>query len=249
MKMCAAALGALTLVLVAPSAQAVKCGATPAKKLYAIGSSTMGMTLGAILKKRLKPNGVKTRVWGKASSGLARPDFHDWVGIAPGLMKRHRPDVVVVALGTNDGQNLKSGKHWFSFGSKAWRKIYRQRVDTLLKHLAGPNKHRPVVWLGPTALADRRGAKRMATINALIRSRVEAFKSAGGKVAFVDGIGQTTTKDGKLITRVRSRRFKRNVAARAPDNVHLTRAGVEGLLAEPIFAQLRPCLPKRTAQR
>jgi len=206
----------------------------------------MGISLGKILKAELKGHGVKLRVWGKASSGLARPDFHDWVAEAPGLMKRHRPDAIIVSLGTNDGQNLRNGKHWFSFGSKRYTRIYQERVDKLLTALAGPGKKRPIVWLGPTPLPDKLGASRMRKVAGLIRGRIAAFNNKGGRATFVDGIAQTT-RGGKLIQRVKVPGRKRKYAARAKDNIHLTRAGVRWLLAEPILERIEPCLAKRTA--
>lgn len=228
-------------------AKSLKCPSRAVQKVYAIGSSTMGMSLGGILRDAMKPHGVTLRTWGKASSGLARPDFHDWVAKAPGLMKRHRPQAVVVSLGTNDGQNLKHGKHWYSFGSSHYKRIYRERIDAMLQRLGGPRGARPVVWLGPTALPDRRGAARMKLLSKLIEDRIERYVAKGGAAVFVDGITRTVRR-GKLIRRIRVPGRKRQVAARAPDNIHLTRAGVRWMLAQPILDQLRPCFSRRTAE-
>ncbi|MDP6945291.1 MAG: hypothetical protein QF464_14180, partial [Myxococcota bacterium] len=109
--------------------------------MYLIGSSTMGSVLGPMLQKELKKRwDIKAKRWGKASSGLARPDFHDWLGEAPNLMRRHRPDYVVVSLGTNDHQPLKTKRSWIKTKNPKWAATYKERVLTMLRRLSGPDR-------------------------------------------------------------------------------------------------------------
>jgi hypothetical protein len=248
----AASLGPLAATppaLAAPAPGGAAAATCPAdtktvKRIYGIGSSTMGMELGRILKSELRARGAKVRIWGKASSGLARPDFHDWPAAVPRLVRAHKPELFVVSLGTNDAQNLFNDGHWYEFGGRHWKRIYAARVDRLLGELSGPDKHRPVVWLGPTTLPGKLGHERVKLISSVIRRRIAAF---GGPVRFIDGVAQTTDAKGAPLARVKVPGRKRHVVARAGDNVHLTEAGVRWLLAEPILAALAPCLP-RTAQ-
>lgn len=238
---------ALTLALVAASAPAgAKQGRSktcPKKRsniqIFSIGSSTMGSTLGPMLKDLLKKRKVVAKYWGKASSGLARSDFHDWIGKVPKIIKKHRPDIFIVSLGTNDGQHLYDKGKWIRYQDPKWSKAYGKRVTQLLKLMGGRRGMRPILWLGPTALPHERAAKRMKRVRTIIRNRVRKF---GKSARFIDGIALTTDKKGELIQRVQPPRAKRSYAARAKDNIHLTTRGVRWLLAEPLLKRLRRCL-------
>ena len=209
-------------------------------KIYAIGSSTMGNVLGRMLQKELKKDKVKAKFWGKASTGLARPDFHDWIGKAPKIMKKNKPDIVIVSLGTNDGQHLNAGKYkWIKYQDKKWAKEYAKRVDKLLSILSGKKGERTVVWLGPTALPQERASKRMERIRKIIRQRVRKFNK---RTIFIDGIAQTTDRKGKIKQKITIPGRKKPVRARAKDNIHLTERGVRWLLAEPILKRVRRCI-------
>ena len=103
----------------------------------------MGSVLGPMLQKDLKKRwDIKAKRWGKASSGLARPDFHDWPAEVPNLMRRHRPDYVVVSLGTNDHQALKTRKGWIKTSNERWASSYKQRVLIMLRRLSGRDRRR-----------------------------------------------------------------------------------------------------------
>jgi uncharacterized protein len=209
-------------------------------KVYAIGSSTMGNVLGRVLQKEFKKVDVKVKYWGKASTGLARPDFHDWIAKAPKIIKKYKPDLFIVSLGTNDGQHLNAGKYkWIKYQDTKWAKEYGNRVEKLLKVLSGKKGHRPVIWLGPTALPQERFAKRMKRIRKIIRNRIRKFKK---KAVFIDGIALTTDKKGAIKQKLKVPGRKKPVRARAKDNVHLTERGVRWLLAEPILKRVKRCL-------
>lgn len=229
----------------AASPRAPLCTGRPhVRSLYALGSSTMGMSLGKILRAQLKPLGVRVRVWGKASSGLARPDFHDWPAAAARAMAEHKPQLAVVSLGTNDGQNLYRKGRWYQFGSALWRRFYAARVDAMLDALTGPGHRRPVLWLGPTALPSKRGRAKMRAITDLMARRVARYATKHhAHVTFVDGLRLTTDAHGAVREWVRPPGAKKARRARAAGAVHLNPTGVRWLLAAPLLKDLRACLP------
>ena len=238
------ALLTMALLVASPSQARGPAHCPVAKKkasLYAIGSSTMGSSLGAILKDESKRMGAKTRVWGKASSGLARPDFHDWPAKVPRIVQKHQPDIFVVSLGTNDGQHLWHHKRWHEFGGKRWKSIYTARVDAMLKAMGGAKKSRPILWLGPTAHPTKGATKRMELIDKIIAERVKAY---GGRAVYLSGLAQTRSKDGRMRRHFKTPKQSQSFPATQSDGIHLTRKGVRWLLAEPILAALRPCLKK-----
>ena len=178
--------------------------AKPGKKLkiYAIGSSTLGSILAPILKREFERMGASFHFWGKASSGLARPDFQDWPAELPGLMTRRHPDVLIVSLGTNDGQALsyypggrkpkdpKKAGHlkWAKLFTPEYAKRYAARVDALLEAGAGPGHRRPILWLGPTGHPTEKYNKRMRYLRGIILKRIKAFD---GDVVYLDGLALT----------------------------------------------------------
>ena len=103
--------------------------------------------LRAMGSKVYKPVGS---VDGHVATGLERPDVYNWFERIREVMKKDKPNVVVVAFGANDDHSymtgLPAGVSLGDFGSPAWIKEYRRRVagfmDTVILH------HGFVVYLG-----------------------------------------------------------------------------------------------------
>jgi len=211
--------------------------------IYGIGGSTMGSVLGPMLAKVLKKHDIKFSRWGKASSGLARPDFHNWPDEAPRLMKKHSPDIVVVSLGTNDYQPLWEKGNWVLQDDAKWQTLYGERVDALLHAAAGKDKRRLIIWSGPYAFEGKNAVVRAPIVNRIMRERVEAFAADGGRAIFHDAYGPTSN-EGKPLTTAKLN-GKDNVEIRQEDGVHLTEDAVEYLLVNPIVDMVLPCFPKK----
>ena len=232
------------LMLTASPAAAQRCPATKGSPtVYAIGSSTLGSVLGPMLQRILKDDGVEMHRWGRASSGLARPDFHDWLALTPGLMSKHKPDIVVVSLGTNDFQPLYNKGKWVLLESKKWEAIYAKRVDKLLTQTGGKNKQRLVIWMGPHAFAGERAEAQGPVVNRIMRERVEAYAAAGGNAVFVDAFGATRGRNGRPLVEARLPGSSKVERIRTHDDIHLTTDGVRWLMAEPVLTYIRPCIP------
>ena len=214
-------------------------------RVYMIGSSTMGHPLGPMLVKALGAWGVTAKRWARASSGLARPDFFDWEAKIPQIIKRHDPDVWVVALGTNDNQGLvvprtgKKKRRWINFRRDEWAKIYAQRIDRLLSLMSG-DRGRPIIWFSPVGFYGR-SVTWGARITELMRKRIAAFD---GPVVFID-LFKDTVVDGKAVSWFRPPEAKRRVKMRAGDNIHLSRRAVQHYMRDPVLALLAPCWQDR----
>lgn len=222
-------------------AKSKKCPKVKGKPLvYGVGSSTMGISLGPMMARIFKGKNINFRKWGKASSGLARPDFHDWPKEIESVAKKYDPDFWVVSLGTNDYQSIRTKKKgWIKWGNKRWTEIYAERVDRMLKVLAGPNKRRMIVWMGPVAFVGKKAQVMAPVINRIMRERVEAF---GGKAIFYDTHAKTLNKRGRPIAFFKAPGNKRRQKARTKDNIHLTRGAVRHLLALPVIDIIENCL-------
>jgi hypothetical protein len=214
---------------------------------YLIGSSTMGSILGPMLKGMIKRRwGVDARHWGKASSGLARPDFHDWPKAAKGLIRRYKPDFVVVSLGTNDNQALRMEKSWVRpKRSKEWEAIYAERVRDMLAVLSAGRKDRAIIWMGPTAFEGRTANVLGPKIHKIMKREVEAFE---GNAIYVDVYSATRHANGKLVRRFQAPDRKSPERARGSDGIHLTARAVQHLMAEPSLEPLAPCFDAQVAR-
>jgi uncharacterized protein len=87
---------------------------------------------------------------GHVSTGLERPDVYNWFDRIRKVMKKDKPNVVVVAFGANDDHSymtgLPSGVSLGDFGSPAWIKEYRRRVGGFMDTVIGNGGF--VVYLG-----------------------------------------------------------------------------------------------------
>jgi hypothetical protein len=133
------------------------------------------------------------------------------------------PDVVVVIIGGNDGQDLtnKSGKgkrvHW---KSDEWSEAYRERVAKFVDELRGDG--RKVLWLGlprtgTVSFEKKLDLIREVQINAMADYEdVEYFDTSP---FFVDDKGdlRRTADVGR----------KKNQTLRADDGIHFTMAGAQ----------------------
>lgn len=213
--------------------------ATP--RVYLMGSSTMGSILGPMLQTLIsKEWGVDARRWGKASSGLARPDFHDWPNLLPGLMDKHRPDIVVVSLGTNDNQPIWVRKGvWIRLDNPKWETYYAERVRETLDKAAGKDRRRLVIWEGPTAFEGKVARVQGPIINRIIQREVQAFD---GKAIFVDSYAATTDAKGHPRNTFKAPGSKKALPVFGDDGIHLTTEAVRWLLAEPLRQHIGACV-------
>lgn len=247
---------ALALALTAGATPLAPASAAPPKGLrcpkldrdpsvYGIGGSTMGSLLGPMLQKVFAEHAIGFKRWGKASTGLARPDFHDWPAEAPGVMRKNKPDIVVVSLGTNDYQPLwVDGGKWIPQEDERWAEVYGERVDALLEALAKGDPERLIVWSGPYAFEGDNAEKRAPIVNRIMRERVEAFAKNGGHAVFHDAYAPTSDDDGRPLKKA-VLKGKKAVKIRSKDGVHLTAEAVRALLAKPIVDMVLPCFTKK----
>lgn len=114
-----------------------------------------------------------------SGSGLVQQDSYDWNKTLPELLNKETPDVVVVALGSNDRQQLRQGNERFAIRSSEWEKAYLARVDGLVETLKVFG--RPFFWVGAPPVRNDAASADLAYLDTLFKVRVEA---AGG--SFVD---------------------------------------------------------------
>ncbi len=99
----------------------------------------------------------------RSGTGLARPDVFDWMTEYPAMLGEEKPDVVLVAIGANDGQGFVEDGKTLAFGSADWEKVYQARVANYLAMVS--NGGARVVWIGLPPMRAASYDDKMATIN------------------------------------------------------------------------------------
>ncbi len=214
--------------------------------VYAFGSSNVGSLLGPMLQQKFKRRwpDVTVRKWGKASSGMARPDFHDWIKEVPTLNEEYDPDVYIVNLGTNDAQPLWDPKDkWIHANTPEWKQRYGERIDKILALMAGEDRHRLIVWIGPQAFPKKNSRTVGPKVNEVLRARIEAFD---GHAFYVDAYTTTSPKRGQYIEYVKlgGKKFH----AYQQDGIHLSPKGVQALMINPLLEIVEPCFDATQAE-
>jgi hypothetical protein len=201
----------------------VPSAAEPLRVLI-VGDSFME-SVGASLERAFLDTGVMapTRYY-KPATGLARPDVYSWPAALTQSVADFQPEVVIVMLGGNDGQNLvQTGTGApLEFGSEAWLAEYHLRVDAAMDAVAGARLY----WLGMPAMRDAHFGARAQVLNSVYEAEAAAHPGATFLptwALFADAAGayQAYLPDAAGETQ----------RMRADDGVHFTRAGADRLAA------------------
>ena len=161
--------------------------------------------------------GVRVVASSEGASGLVRDDYHDWPETVGALITEHRPAVVVVQLGANDRQPIKTDQGSLSFGTPEWTSAYGERVREFSRKITRSGV--PLVWVGAPAFRQRSLSSDMVTFNGLYDDIVEG---TGGK--FVDLWDGFVDQNGGYV-RAGPDVNGEMVRLRAKDGINFTRAG------------------------
>jgi hypothetical protein len=196
-------------------------------KVLILGDSLAATGFGALLERKLDahPHVVAYRE-GKSASGLARPDFFDWLEMGKKHADFRQPDLVVVIMGGNDGQDITRRKNGdgkrANWKSEGWADEYRARVDAFLASVSAPG--RKVLWLGLPFMGLRSLEEKLTTIRDVQKMAVEAL---GEGHKYVDTVPFVITEDGKMLTHAKVGPKGKTQTIRAEDKIHFTMAGSE----------------------
>jgi hypothetical protein len=174
-------------------------------------------------------------VEGRVATGLTRPDVFNWFREITEQVQRRRVDTAVFAFGGNDDHDLMTGVPdgvtLDGFGGPKWTKEYRRRVGGVMDIVNRAGGF--VVWLGLPVTNDAAQSRRWKLLNSMALAEAQRRE---GKVAYVDMYG-LLARDGEFASYLRSRDGELE-KVRAPDGVHLERAGGD-IIAKDVVSQLR----------
>lgn len=170
-----------------PRIAAVPAGGT--RRVALAGDSMMAVGLSStLLREAPKYKDLELVKTFKSGTGLARPEVFDWQSEYPAMLKSamaadEKPEVVVVAIGANDGQGFVEDGVTYPFGTAAWQAIYERRVQAFLAMLEADGA--TVVWIGLPPMKSDAYDARIAMVNRIDYAVVSAspkavwFSSAG----------------------------------------------------------------------
>jgi hypothetical protein len=187
-----------------------------------LGDSLIVTSFGEYLESSLNEQpGIRAVRRAKSSTGLARPDFFDWMKVGREEIERHRPDVVVVIMGGNDGQDLTDDKgkgrvHW---GKPAWESAYRQRVGAFLDILAAPG--RKILWVALPVTGLKNFERKLEVIRRVLHEAVSSREDS----LHLDTKSFFTDAKGGILLEAPIEGFRKPMRLRMDDGVHFTVAG------------------------
>lgn len=192
-------------------------------KVLMVGDSLAATGFGVLLEKRLdKHSEVDCARRAKSATGLARPDYFNWFKEGRKAVRRHKPELVVVIIGGNDGQDLvldaRRKNKRVPWKSAQWDAAYARRVLEFVDSMQAEG--RKVLWLGLPRTDTKNFERKLQKIRAVTRN---ALQERGSSVSYVDTTPFVVDGQGKLKKNVRH--GSRSGALRQPDGIHFTMHG------------------------
>ncbi len=204
--------------------------AVAAPRILVIGDSMIAGGFGLYLARDLREQyGYEVTRSGKVSSGLARPDFYDWMAQARALVGDRPFDATVVMFGGNDVQGLYMGKdRWIRWQDQSWSEEYARRIGALFDIIAPRGQH--VFWVGMPVMRPVKFHTRVQRVNVIYRAEMAIRRHAW----FIDIWSVLADDKGRYADRLslppRSGKGRRKkVRVRARDGIHLTVAAADYL--------------------
>lgn len=200
-------------------------------RVVVVGDS-LASGLGTYLERVLKPSLVRVSRQGRISTGLSRPDYFDWPAAMAQIADRFRPDLVVVMLGENDNQGLRTpgGREETPIGTFGWPQAYEERVVDFMR--VATSRGARVVWVGLPVVRDTGRRELIARQNEIFARAADEVK----RVAFLDAWDLYSTPDGGYTAYMRIGGSV--VQIRESDGVHFNSTGYT-MLAEDVVALAR----------
>jgi hypothetical protein len=208
------------------------------RRVLIVGSSLAATGFGAVLEDMLDEHpDIECFRKAKSASGLVRPDFFDWDDQSKRQVEFRKPDLVIVFMGANDGQDIPAwqGSGRVGWGDQDWPAAYRTRVDDFLGNLTMSVEGQDgadVLWLALPKMPSPSLEKKLTVIRGVHEQAVAALGAHG---SYLDTTQYLIDDQGQLMVSTEVRGKQREI--RSEDGVHFTMSGCE-YLADIIYPQV-----------
>jgi hypothetical protein len=187
----------------------------PGDRVFLAGDSLM-QGPATQLQARLRAHGIHPIDSSRVSTGLAYPQFFDWVAKIKSAIINDRVDAVIVFLGANDTFDIYHGQRRIILGTPTWKAAYASRIERIV---ACARQHKtPLIWLGMPAMNRHDIQPYVPMMNTLFRSVVTKHRQIYLPTDSVLGQTENQYTPVKIIGGQR-------LIVRADDGVHFTPRG------------------------
>ncbi len=203
------------------------------RRILLVGSSSIQFSLGRALERQLRQyEGIELNRFGRYATGLARPDYFDWLAKADELVTSFQPDLVILQIGGNDCQSLTDHERRLvaRLGTPEWDEGLSDRLRRLIKSLQSQGAR--VVTLGMPIMRSGSFRRRIAHLNSIMES---VSTELGATYVSLWEMSQDSRGEYRSTIEIRGRERP----FRASDGIHLSTYGaadvsarVVGLLEE-----------------
>ena len=207
-------------------------------KIMMMGDSMME-DLGPRTHRRLRQRkGLNFILSAKYSTGLCRPDFFDWPAHMREAIAEHKPNILVVFIGANDGQPIKHNGTFTPTGGQTWRDCYGTKMQEIvdIAHAHGTK----VIWVGLPGIGGR-----YSKLLAETSVAQQEFCTRTG-IPFIDTRPTLSDENGEFQA-FRKDKNGKIVRLRRPDKTHLTPEG-NNLLIDQLMPELEKHLHAFSAE-
>lgn len=202
------------------------------------GDSMMAVGLAPQLLREIQPyktNATTAKAY-RAATGLARPDVFDWQKEYPLMIGGMTPDVIIVAIGANDTQNLEVNRKVLTIGSDEWRAVYEERLTNYLNMLTQDGA--TVLWLKLPPMRPSKYNRNVTIVNEVAQKVV----AQNPRVIWWDTSDRFVNSNGKFAEFAAIPPSTKQVRIRQSDGIHLTDSGAQ-LISADIIAWLNLAEP------
>lgn len=190
----------------------------PRRNVVWVGGDSMANDVARAFQRAQGESGPEFVENTRISTGLARPDVHDWVAAIETDMREVNPDVAVFCVGGNDDQDMQSAGGRVTLGTEAWKAEYRRRVGAAMDALS--TEGRKVIWVGYPIVRDKDLAESLDMIETLQKAEAEMRPS----VTFVSLWDRFADENGLYVDWVADTSGELQRMRRG-DGVHMTPVG------------------------
>ena len=115
------------------------------------------------------------------STGLNRIDYYNWYRRTDELINSYHPDVIIIFIGANDGQNIVANDGSIArWPSDKWNRVYQARVHRYLESFAPRVKK--IYWIGHPIARTAEFQYKMSIMNNIYQKEIVNYNN----VVYVD---------------------------------------------------------------
>jgi hypothetical protein len=184
----------------------------------AVIGDSLANDLGRGMENLYRRNGnIRVLKYTRFSTGLVRTDYFDWNIAVRRFLDATNPDIIIVVIGGNDNQHIRTEHHRLDPMSKPWLAEYERRVSSFMAPLQ--KDRAKIYWVGLPIVRSPSLSRAFRVMNGIYQREAKrhAIRYVSVWDKFADSHGAYSSF-GKSLEGVRRQ-------LREDDGMHFTEAG------------------------